>query len=101
MAERQVMAVSKMSVVTQDCEHIKEGLNELLGQSVTLIVKDRTKTKIKKGTITLVSDKLFCVDVIMGKYATLKETYTFLDVKTNKVRIKEKPDLNDEEAVIV
>ncbi len=93
--------MSKMSVVTQDIEHIKNGLNELIGQNVTLVVKDRTKIKIKKGTITLVSDKLFCIDVIMGKYATLKETYTFLDIKTNKVKIKERPDLNDEEAVIV
>lgn len=93
--------MSKMSVVTQDCDHIKDGLSELLGKSVTLVVKERTKTKIKKGIITLVSDKLFCVDVQTGKYYVSKETYTFLDVKTNKVKIKEAPDLNDEVAVIV
>ncbi len=93
--------MAKISVLTQDCEHIREGLNELLGKDVTLIVKDKTKLKVKKGTIILVSDKLFCVDVIMGKNITLKESYTFLDIKTNKVKIKEKPDLNNEEAVVM
>lgn len=94
--------MSKMSVVTQDCDHIREGLNELLGKTVTLLVKVRANKVVpKKGTITLVSDKLFCVDVQSGKYYVSKETYTFLDIKTNKVQIKEAPGLNDEVAVIV
>lgn len=94
--------MAKMSVVTQDCNHIRDGLNELLGKQITLIVKVRAnKLVLKKGTISLVSDKLFCVDVQIGKYYTSKETYTFLDIKTNKVKIKEVPDLNDEVAEIV
>lgn len=93
--------MAKISVVTQDCERIKKGLQKLIGQNITITVKDRTKLLTRKAVITIVSDNLFCVDVQLGKYNTCSYSYTFLDIKTNKVKIKEAPDLNDEVAVTV
>lgn len=88
--------MSKLTVVTQDCNNIKQRLQELIGKEVTITIKDRTKLSTKKGIITLVSDNLFCIDIKLGKYHTTNSSYTFLDIKTNKVKIKEAPFLNDE-----
>ncbi len=88
--------MAKISVVTQDCDRIKEGLKSLIGQEITITVKDRTKVFTKRAVITIVSDNLFCVDVKLGKNHICNYSYTFLDIKTNKVKIKEAPDLNDE-----
>lgn len=93
--------MAKISVVSQDCNKIKEGLLSLKGKEITITVKDRTKFFTKKGVITIVSDNLFCVDIKLGKYHTCNYSYTFLDIKTNKVKIKEAPDLNDEVPVTV
>lgn len=93
--------MAKISVVTHDCNRIRDGLQELIGKEITITVKDRTKVMTKKAIITIVSDNLFCVDIKLGKYHTCNYSYTFLDIKTNKVRIHEAPNLNDEQPMLV
>lgn len=88
--------MSKITVVSQDCDNIKKGLQELINKEVTITVKEKTKVFTNKAVIKFVSDKLFCLDVKVDKKYTRSCSYTFLDLKTSKVKIKEAPYLNDE-----
>lgn len=81
--------MSKNKVITPDFEELKIKLENLKGKEITITVKDRTKIKVKKGVITIVSDNLFCLDVKIGKYHTCNYSHTFIDIKTGKVVIEE------------
>ncbi len=95
------MVMSKQSVVTLDCEKIKDGLRQYVDKTITVIIQERTKRIIKKGILVSISDKVFCIEAKLGKYNTCKISYPFLDIKTNKITIKEIPNLNDEVAQVL
>lgn len=93
--------MAKQTVVTQDCDSIKEGLNNLLNEQITVIVKDRTKLFVKRGKLVSISNNLFSISVPLGRYGSSVQSYTFLDIKTGKVRVKEAPNLSTEIAQVL
>lgn len=93
--------MSKQTVYSQDCDSIKDGLLCLLNEQITVIVKDKTKFLVKKGKLVSVSNNLFSINVPLGKSGSSMQSFTFLDIKTGKVRIKEAPNLSTEVAQVV
>ncbi len=85
--------MAKLTLINHNFEEIIVRLNELLGKEITMIVKEKTKSVVKKAILTNVSDNLFCVDIKLGKYNVVNNSYTFIELKTNKVFIKELADI--------
>ncbi len=74
----------------RDYSTLKTTLENLIGKKIT-VTEHKTKNKhlLKKGVLTFVSDNLFVFEVPLGKLHSESCSYTFLDIKTGRVEVKE------------
>ncbi|MGL4949051.1 MAG: Veg family protein [Anaeroplasmataceae bacterium] len=86
--------MAKLQVFEINYEALRDELTKLLNKQITLTIINKSKINTYKATITLVSTKLFCVDVILSRESTQSMSFTFIDIKTNKIKIEELPDLS-------
>ena len=82
--------MKQIEVFDTNYSSIKSALEALIGQKITVTeYKTMNKSILNRGVLTLVSDNLFCFDVPLGKTYIDSCSYTFYDLKTKKVVIKE------------
>jgi hypothetical protein len=73
-----------------DFSKIISKLGEYKGKKITVVEhKTRNKSIERRGTLTLLTDKLFTFSVPLGKTHTADFSYTFGELEMGKVEVKE------------
>lgn len=69
---------------------LKGRLEELSSDKITLITKGRKQKEIrKKGTISNISDYLFCIDVPIGREHVETKSFRYHELLSGKIEIVE------------